>query len=684
MKIKHVETGKYLHLEDINTPDVTLDDFDGSTNQQFKLMHDNVSGAFEISSIIYPNQKIIVETSNYTLQHSSTNPEPFKIIYDGYEHYRIAPKTNEGSINNQSYNYTKYLKKASSSDSISCPSSNPTDSNILWDFIEVIVHEDSSTTYVSKSNKKVLSYSPTALSNHPLYIVTSHDINVDVFDCALGSSSNYTQNTIDQYTFINGNQYLISISFQNSYYEGYIICYNNSNIVDYYDELEVSLPARGSQLIYFAPATNEYIIEISSQDVVMQIYEQSATEVCMIYNSEESQEVYTQTLHQFDINCFYYILLFNPDEVSGATVDLSIAYISDEFIVPSHKNIELISSETKIYKIDLSETEMMTLYTTDRNVTLELFELVNNNLIPLCDNEDDLLVPLTEEIEENKLYYLYITASTSQTNELFISYNASFAVTDLTVTENDENDVPKVYREVISTYGETKFYQFTPITSGLYYFRTKAQQNGNTYMELYDSEGTLLSVDDNSGETWSAKINYYLVAEEDYYFSVRYKYYYSSGQYDLQIYNEDTCIWKINWQQIAKSYASMGDFTIITEFYIWSIGIIEIVDINTRTVTFSSMTWSYSIVTQEPYLYQTIGMIIGSSYLGEYIDPITGYTSYSYLLVEGGGELDTYAVIPNTWYYECTYYDISIEFSVEELEYYLDQGIIRFEPIESV
>ncbi|MDD3191736.1 MAG: hypothetical protein PHP41_03180 [Bacilli bacterium] len=112
--IKHVETGKYLYIEDINTLDVTLDDFDGSTNQQFELTHDNSSGAFQINSIAYPNQKIIIETSNYTLQHSSTNPQSFKIIYDGYEHYRIAPKTNENSINNPSYNYAEYLNKISS------------------------------------------------------------------------------------------------------------------------------------------------------------------------------------------------------------------------------------------------------------------------------------------------------------------------------------------------------------------------------------------------------------------------------------------------------------------------------------------------------------------------------------------------------------------------------------------
>jgi len=279
---------------------------------------------------------------------------------------------------------------------------------------------------------------------------------------------------------------------------------------------------------------------------------------------------------------------------------------------------------------------------------------------------------------------LYTTSSTSQTTNLFISYNASFASSITIVTENDENDDPMVYHESITTWGAFKFYQFTPIVSGLYYFRTKASQNGNTYMELYDSEGTLLSVDDNSGDTWSAKINYQLVAGEDYYFSVRYKSYQSTGQYDLQIYNENACIWKINWQQIAKSYANMGDFTIITDIYIWSIGIIDMVDITNQMVTFTSITWSYSVVTQDPYLYQTIGMIIGSSYLGEYIDPITGYPSYSYLLVEGGGELDTQAVIPNTWYYECTYYDVSIEFSVEELEYYLEQEIIRFEPIESV
>jgi len=384
------------------------------------------------------------------------------------------------------------------------------------------------------------------------------------------------------------------------------------------------------------------------------------------------------------MNCSYYIRLFNPSEVIAKTVDLTIMCLSGEFTVSSSKNIELTSNETKIYKIDLSETEMMTLYTSNRNVLLQLYELVNNNLIFLCDNSDDVLIPLTEEIEEEKLYYLYTTSSTSQTIDLFISYNASFASSISIVTENDENDDPMVYHESITTFGEIKFYQFTPLLDGLYYFRTKASQNGNTYMELYNDEGTLLSVDDNSGDTWSAKINYQLLAGEDYYFSVRYKFYQSVGQYDLQIYNEDSCIWKINWQQIAKDYANMGDFTIITDFYIWSIGIIDMVDINTRTVTFSSMTWSYSIVTQEPYLYQTIGMIIGSSYLGEYIDPNTSYTCYSYLLVEGGGELDTEAVIPNTWYYECTYYDVSIEFSVEELEYYLDQEIIRFEPIESV
>ena len=387
--IKHVETGKYLYIEDINNVDVTLDDFDGSTNQQFELTHDNVLGAFQISSIAYPSQKIIIETSNYTLQHSSTTPESFKIIYDGYEHYRIASKTNESSINNSSYNYTRYLKKMSSSDSVNCPSSDPTISGILWDFIEIINHEDSSTTYVSKSNKKVLSYSPTVVSNHPFYIVSSHDINVNVFDCTLGSSSNYTQNTINQCIFTNGNQYLISISFQNSYYEGYVICYNNSNIIDYYEGLEVNLPVGGSQLIcFYPPTTNEYIIE-TSQDVVMQIYEQSAAEVCMIYNSEESQVVYSQTLHQFDTNCSYYIRLFNPSEATEITTNLSIVCLSDEFVVASSKTIELTSAETKIYKIDLPVTDMMTLYTTNRDVTLQLYELINNNLILICDNEDD-------------------------------------------------------------------------------------------------------------------------------------------------------------------------------------------------------------------------------------------------------------------------------------------------------
>lgn len=330
----------------------------------------------------------------------------------------------------------------------------------------------------------------------------------------------------------------------------------------------------------------------------------------------------------------------------------------------------------------------MTLYTSNRTVLLQLYELVNNNLILLCDNSDDLSIPLIETIEEDKLYYLFATSSTSQTNELFVSYNVAKydTTTDITtVTDVDENGDLVVYHESISEYGEIKFYKFTPTTNEVYYFRTRVPQNGDTYMELYDSEGSLLEVNDNSGNTLSAKINYQLLAGEDYYFSVRFKYYYStSNQYDLQVYAKETCIWKINWQQIVKSYANMGDFTLITDIDIWSNGMIDIVDINTRMVTFSSMTWSYFVVTEEPTLYQTIGMIIGSSYLGEYIDPITQCTNYSYLLVEGGGELDTEAAIPNTWYYECTYYDVTIEFSMEELDHYLNDDIIRFEPIESV
>jgi hypothetical protein len=676
---------------------MTLREYDGSSHQQFQIEHDNSSGAFQISSVAYPREKLSIKpisTFGANLIHSSNDQERFRITNDGNGYYRIASKTdiytcdNYGSTESR-YQYTTYLDIFLDY-SIGDPTYVPTDPYILWDFIEVVKDLDYSAFNLSETENKVFYYTPTASGNQSLTTISKYSTNISINDI----TSNYectSSQSIDNYYFTSGHQYLISILFQSQNAVGEVIFCKSSDIVDYEDQLNnenpivdrisLSMSAGEHKIISYTPSVNDnYKIEKwSNHNVTMQIYEMSSSKLNRIDNINGYSDY--RIIKQLTTST-YYIHLYIESKTIGDVVDFSIIR-PDPIINPLSKDLSLIPSVTKIFKINLSNTGIMMFYTKNKNVTLELYEYKNSDLVLICNNKTNLNTPLKQLIDSEKIYYLFVSSNVTQSNELFISYNVNSGLSDIkTIFEKNSNNEPIIYHESISTYGEFKFYKFTPLTTGNHTFSTKASSNGNTYMELYDSNGNLIAVDDDSGDSWSAKIKYNLTKGVSYFISIRYKTYYYIGQYDLQVYNSSANVWKVNWLQIQKSYVTMGDFTIINDIFIYSSGILKSVDSNNKILTFSSITWSWSVVNPSgQYEYQTLGMIIGKDYFGEAIDPNTGDTRYSFLLVEGNGILDTKAVTPNTWSYQCTYYDVSIEFSDEEWEYYCNAGIIRLEQI---